>query len=149
MEKILVLHGPNLNLLGLREPMLYGHKNLDCLNTELKIKAKEYGFTLMAQQSNSESELIDAVQNSISNNIDYIIINPAAFTHTSIALRDAFLSVGVPFIEVHISNIFAREPFREKSYFSDIAIGVISGFGINSYFLAITAISNLLKRESN
>jgi 3-dehydroquinate dehydratase-2 len=149
MEKILVLHGPNLNLLGLREPMLYGHKNLDYLNERLKIEAESHGFILIAQQSNSESELIDAVQNSITNNIDYIIINPAAYTHTSIALRDAFLCVGVPFIEVHISNIFAREPFREKSYFSDIAIGVISGFGIDSYFLAINAISNLLKRENN
>ena len=140
MKKILVLHGPNLNLLGLREPSLYGSTTLAQLNEQLQKRATAAGFTLTSQQSNSEVELINAIHQTMFDEIDYLIINPAAFTHTSIAMRDALLAVKIPFIEVHISNIYAREPFRKHSYFSDIAEGIISGLGTNGYFLALQAI---------
>ncbi|WP_058528250.1 type II 3-dehydroquinate dehydratase [Legionella londiniensis] len=140
MKTILVLNGPNLNLLGTREPEVYGEDSLEKLNQNLKDKAQIAGFELKARQSNSESELIHLIHEAFAAKIDYFIVNPAAFTHTSIALRDALIAVKIPFIEVHISNIYARESFRRHSYFSDIALGVISGFGTKGYFLALEAI---------
>ncbi len=145
MKKILVLHGPNLNLLGLREPAVYGHATLAQLNEQLAQRASKSGFTLAAIQSNSESELINTVHQALTDQTAYLIINPAAYTHTSIALRDALLATQIPFVEVHISNIHARETFRHHSYFSDIAQGVISGFGTQGYLLALQAI---IERES-
>lgn len=144
MKKILVLHGPNLNLLGLREPSVYGLDSLKQINEQLEKRARAADFTLTAMQSNSESELIDAIHQAYTEQVDYLIINPAAFTHTSIALRDAVLAVQIPFIEVHISNIYARESFRQHSWFSDIAAGVISGLGTNGYLLALQAIIDKL-----
>jgi 3-dehydroquinate dehydratase II len=149
MKKIRVLHGPSLNLLGMREPMMYGQNTLSYLNEELEAQAKLAGYMLTAMQSNSESDLVDLIHQSLADDIDYMIINPAAFTHTSIAMRDALLAVSIPFIEVHISNIHSRESFRHKSYFSDIATGVITGLGTNGYLLAIQAISTISKRENN
>lgn len=140
MKKVLVLHGPNLNLLGLREPSLYGKTTLADLSDMLVEKAEAAGLELTTYQSNSEAELIHAIHQAWTNQTDYLIFNPAAFTHTSIALRDALLAVSIPFIEVHVSNIYAREPFRHQSFFSDIAFGVISGFGIQGYTLALQTI---------
>jgi 3-dehydroquinate dehydratase-2 len=134
---ILVLHGPNLNLLGTREPQVYGSVTLDEINRNLSNLAASAGIKLASFQSNAEAELIDRVQRAINEEIDFIIINPAAYTHTSIALRDALAAVQLPFIEVHLSNIFAREPFRRDSYFSDLAQGVISGLGPKGYELAL------------
>lgn len=149
MKKILVLHGPNLNRLGLREPSVYGTITLPQINQNLASLATASGITLTAIQSNSEADLIDIVQQAWDDQIDYLIINPAAFTHTSIALRDALLATHIPFIEVHISNIFARESFRHHSYFSDIATGVISGLGVMGYTLALqTIIEEFKQRES-
>lgn len=145
MKKILVLHGPNLNLLGLREPFMYGDKSLEQLNKELHQQASQAGFSLTAQQSNDEAVLIDLIHQTIKHDINYLIINPAAYTHTSIALRDALLAVQIPFIEVHITNLFARDTFRHHSYFSDIATGVISGLGTNGYLLALQAIIKAFK----
>ena len=136
MATILVLNGPNLNLLGIREPEIYGDKNLQQIEKELSIIANENNCNLESFQSNSESDLVDKVQER-SKSIDYMIINPGAFTHTSIALRDVLLAVEIPFIEVHISNIFSREEFRKNSYFSDIAQGTISGLGFKGYELAL------------
>lgn len=135
--QILVIHGPNLNLLGRREPEIYGHAMLSEINSSLTILAEKAGVILEAFQSNSEGELIDRVQRAIDERIHFIIINPAAFTHTSIALRDALAAAHIPFLEVHLSNIFAREAFRKKSYFSDLAVGVVSGLGTQSYELAL------------
>lgn len=140
MKKILVLHGPNLNRLGMREPAVYGLTTLEEVNATLRKEAKEAGLELNAKQSNSEAELIDLIHQAPDNKIDYFIINPAAFTHTSIAIRDALTAVALPFIEVHISNIYAREAFRHHSYFSDIARGVICGLGVKGYSLALQAI---------
>ena len=140
MKKILVLHGPNLNLLGSREPDQYGHESLAELNERLKHQAEEEGVALQTFQSNSEADLIDAIHQAHEKKIDYIIINPAAYTHTSIALRDALVAVHIPFIEVHISNIYARESFRQHSYFSEVALGVISGLGPYGYLLALQTI---------
>lgn len=140
MKKILVLHGPNLNLLGSREPEHYGSESLADLNKRLKQQADTAGIELQTFQSNSEADLIHAIHHTVEHNINYIIINPAAFTHTSIALRDALIAVNVPFIEVHISNVHARESFRHHSYFSDIALGVISGLGTYGYVLALQTI---------
>lgn len=148
MGKVLVVHGPNLNMLGLRQPEVYGSETLSILNDKLSKRAKELGFELSIIQSNSEEKIIETIHKSLEWPTKYIIINPAAFTHTSIAIRDALLSVNIPFIEVHISNIHARDLFRRDSYFSDIAHGVISGFGTDSYFLALEAISTISKRES-
>lgn len=148
MKKILVVHGPNLNMLGHREKSIYGSQNLTELNTELAQQAQELGFLLVTMQSNSEEKIIETIQQSLDVGVTYIIINPAAFTHTSIAIRDALLSVNIPFIEVHISNTHTRESFRRESYFSDIALGVISGFGTYSYYLALQAISTISKREN-
>lgn len=140
MKKILVLHGPNLNLLGTREPTVYGTTTLDEINNNLIRVAKERKLSLTCFQSNAESELIQAIHHAGRDKVAYIIINPAGFTHTSIALRDALAAVAIPFIEVHLSNIFSRETFRHHSYFSDLAKGVISGFGAKSYLLALDAI---------
>ena len=136
MATILVLNGPNLNLLGTREPEIYGDKNLQQIEKELSIIANESNCNLESFQSNSESDLVDKIQER-SQSIDYMIINPGAFTHTSIALRDVLLAVEIPFIEVHISNIFSREEFRKNSYFSDIAQGTICGLGFKGYELAL------------
>ena len=138
MANILVLHGPNLNLLGTREPEIYGATTLADIDTSLVKQAKVAGHTLSSLQSNAEHELVTAIQDS-SNKVDYIIINPAAFTHTSVAMRDALAAVNIPFIEVHLSNVYAREDFRRHSYFSDLAQGVISGLGATGYSLALTS----------
>lgn len=143
MASILVLNGPNLNLLGGREPDQYGHRSLNEIMEELDRFAGACGHELHHVQSNSESALVEAIQTATHDGIDYIIFNPAAFTHTSIALRDALLAVDISFVEVHLSAVAARESFRQVSYFSDIAMGVISGFHGESYMLALQAIINL------
>ncbi|MGB0892941.1 MAG: type II 3-dehydroquinate dehydratase [Parashewanella sp.] len=135
-HKILLLNGPNLNLLGRREPDVYGHQTLAELVDDVSKQAKSMGIKLQHLQSNAEHELIEAVHQT---DADFIIINPAAFTHTSIALRDALLGVAIPFIEVHLSNIHAREPFRQHSYLSDKAVGVICGLGAQGYQFALQA----------
>ena len=140
MKKILVLHGPNLNLLGLREPALYGTTTLAELNQQLQTQAEKAGWALASLQSNAEADLITAVQQALNDEVSFIMINPAALTHSSIAIRDALLAVRIPFIEVHITNLHKREPFRHHSYLSDLAEGVISGFGLTSYRLALQAI---------
>ena len=147
-HKILILHGSNLNLLGKREPEIYGRDTLEDINKSLLEVANNSNIVLESYQSNSESDLITKIQSGFENNYDFLIINTAAFTHTSIALRDAVLAVNRPFIEVHLSNVFAREQFRHKSYFSDIAIGVISGLGVKGYHMALTyAIDYLSGKE--
>jgi len=138
MANILVLHGPNLNLLGTREPEIYGATTLSDIDAVLIEQAKALGHSLECVQSNAEHELVSTIQNSL-NKVDYIIINPAAFTHTSVAMRDALAAVNIPFIEVHLSNVHAREDFRRHSYFSDLAQGVISGLGAKGYSLALSA----------
>jgi 3-dehydroquinate dehydratase-2 len=137
MKKILVLHGPNLNLLGSREPDVYGRITLDEINSKLTQQAQQNGASLAAMQSNAEVTLVERVQAARLDGTDFIIINPAAFTHTSVALRDALAAVAIPFIEVHLSNVFAREAFRKESFFSDLAVGVISGLGASGYELAL------------
>lgn len=139
MATILVLHGPNLNLLGTREPEVYGSTTLADVNLQLQQACKEAGHHLQVLQSNAEYELIDRIHDAAKEGINFIIINPAAFTHTSVALRDALAGVNIPFIEVHISNVYAREPFRHHSYLSDIAEGVICGLGTQGYRLALDA----------
>ena len=139
MSTILVLHGPNLNLLGTREPEVYGYETLADIDDRLRSLAAEQGHHLLHLQSNAEYELIERVHEARAEGVDFIIINPAAFTHTSVALRDAMLASGIPFIEVHLSNVHAREPFRHHSYFSDIAEGVICGLGSQGYDLALQA----------
>jgi len=137
MKKILVLHGPNLNLLGSREPDVYGRITLDEINNKLTQQAQICGASLSTMQSNAEVDLVERVQAARLDGTDFIIINPAAFTHTSVALRDALAAVAIPFIEVHLSNVYAREAFRKESFFSDLAIGVISGLGASGYELAL------------
>ena len=139
MATILVLNGPNLNLLGSREPDLYGAETLDTIQNQLSGLARENGHQLQFDQSNAEHELVERIHAAKNDGIDFIIFNPAAFTHTSIALRDALLGTAIPFIEVHLSNVHKREEFRKHSYFSDIAEGVISGFGAHGYALALQA----------
>ncbi|MBU2710925.1 type II 3-dehydroquinate dehydratase [Zooshikella harenae] len=139
MATILVLHGPNLNLLGKREPTIYGSTTLDDINQTLTTLALEHGHHLQAMQSNAEYELIDRIHDAANEGIHFIIINPAAFTHTSVALRDALLGVNIPFIEIHLSNVYQREHFRHQSYFSDVAKGVICGLGAQGYELALLA----------
>src|SRR5258706_10859993 len=136
-KRILVLHGPNLNLLGEREPQHYGATSLDAINQRLQARAAQAGVTLTVAQSNDESELVGRIQQAQRDTVDFIIINPAAFTHTSVALRDALAPVRIPFIEVHLSNVFRREEFRRHSYFTDLAAGVISGLGAKGYELAL------------
>lgn len=145
-KTILVLHGPNLNLLGVREPQHYGSATLENINQRLAERAKAAGVMLDAFQSNSEAELIAKVQLLASKPVDFVIINPAAFTHTSVALRDALAAVKVPFIEVHLSNVHARESFRHHSYFSDIAVGVICGLGAQGYELALEYVLNTINK---
>ncbi len=137
MKNVLVLHGPNLNMLGTREPDVYGRMTLDEINRNLHELAAKNKIKLADFQSNSESALVDRVQQARTEEVDFIIINPAAFTHTSVALRDALAAVAIPFIEVHLSNVFARESFRRESYFSDHAVGVISGLGAAGYEFAL------------
>jgi 3-dehydroquinate dehydratase-2 len=139
MAKLLVLHGPNLNLLGSREPEVYGQTTLAEIDGDLRTRAAAAGHALESLQSNSELELIDRVQAARDDGTGFILINPAAFTHTSVALRDALAAAAVPFVEVHLSNPHAREPFRHNSFFSDLAVGVIAGFGADSYRYALEA----------
>jgi 3-dehydroquinate dehydratase-2 len=139
MSTILVLNGPNLNLLGTREPGHYGQVTLAEIERRLGDQIAASGHRLTFLQSNAEAELIEAIHRAPREGVAFILINPAAFTHTSVALRDALLAIGIPFIEVHLSNVHAREPFRAQSYFSDIAIGVISGLGAQGYELALSA----------
>jgi 3-dehydroquinate dehydratase-2 len=134
---VLVLHGPNLNLLGTREPAHYGTTTLAQINARLAGLAAEHGVQLSDFQSNAEADLIERVHAASGEGVDFIIINPAAYTHTSVALRDALTGVGIPFIEVHLSNVHAREPFRHRSYFSDVAVGVICGLGAQGYEAAL------------
>ena len=136
-RKVLVLHGPNLNLLGTREPQTYGHTTLADINEALAKRAAEAGIDLDTFQSNHEGALVDRIHAARSEGVDFIVINPAAFTHTSVALRDALAGVAIPFVEVHLSNVHRREPFRHHSYFSDQAIGVICGLGWQGYLLAL------------
>ena len=137
MKNILVLHGPNLNLLGSREPDVYGRITLDEINARLKKLAEMQGTSLTCFQSNAEAALVERIQQARADGTQFIVINPAAFTHTSVSLRDALAAVALPFVEVHLSNVFAREAFRKESFFSDIAIGVISGFGAAGYEFAV------------
>lgn len=136
-KAILVLHGPNLNLLGSREPQHYGHASLEDINQMLKSRGEACGVSVECFQSNHEGILIDRVQQARHDGVDFILINPAGYTHTSIALRDALAATGIPFVEVHLSNVHAREPFRHHSHFSDLALGVIAGLGAQGYELAL------------
>jgi len=146
MATILVLHGPNLNLLGTREPQVYGNETLDDINRRLADTCQTAGHHLLHLQSNAEYELIERIHDARLEGIHFIVFNPGAFTHTSIALRDALLAVNIPFIEVHLSNVYKREAFRHHSYFSDIAAGTITGLGSQGYHLALQA---ALTRISN
>lgn len=137
IQNILIVHGPNLNLLGVREPEIYGGTTLQDINRNLSKLSENKGVNLDFFQSNAESALIDRVQQTLNDGTDFIIINPAAYTHTSVALRDALAAVKLPFIEVHLSNVYSRESFRQRSYFSDLAVGVISGLGAKGYELAL------------
>jgi len=145
MSKILLLNGPNLNLLGSREPEVYGYTTLDDIVTDATSYASSLGHQLSHLQSNAEHALIDGIHAAKTDGVEFIVINPGAFTHSSIALRDAFLGVSIPFIEIHLSNVFAREEFRAHSYLSDVAVGLISGLGANGYRLAINAADQQLK----
>ena len=137
MKNILVLHGPNLNLLGSREPDVYGRVTLDEINARLAKLAEKQDASVTCFQSNAEAALVDRIQQARADGTQFIVINPAAFTHTSVSLRDALAAVALPFVEVHLSNVFAREAFRKESFFSDIAIGVISGLGPMGYEFAV------------
>lgn len=144
-RRILVLHGPNLNLLGLREPEIYGHETLADIDASLARQARAAAVELITFQSNHEGDLIDRIQAARSEGVAFIVINPGGFTHTSVALRDALAGVAIPFVEVHLSNIHAREPFRRHSYFSDIAAGVICGLGSHGYRLALDYALNRIR----
>ncbi len=148
MLKILVLHGPNLNLLGTREPTLYGLTTLEELNTSLVTLGKELGVSVEARQSNIEGELVTWIQEA-SSQFQGLLMNPAAYTHTSIALRDAIVGVGMPTVEVHLSNIHRRESFRRRSYLAPVALGQISGFGPHSYFLGLRALVAALQQRTS
>lgn len=148
MAKLLVLHGPNLNLLGTREPAHYGTRTLADIDAGLKQRAEQAGHVLESFQSNAEHLLVERVQAAADEGVKFILINPAALTHTSVALRDALAAVAIPFIEVHLSNVYAREPFRRHSYFSDLAAGVIAGLGAPGYELALqAALQQLAKND--
>lgn len=148
MAKILVLNGPNLNLLGVREPTHYGQTTLDDINKNLVTLAEDAGHKLEYFQSNAEDQLIEIIHKAYQNKTDFIIINPAAFTHTSVAIRDALLGVNIPFVELHLSNVYKREEFRHKSFFSDIAVGVITGLGHTGYELALQyALTHIAQRD--
>ncbi len=148
MARILLFHGPNLNLLGTRKPDIYGADTLHDINTPAKQYAAGLGHVVDAFQSNAEHDLVDAVQRAKGEGVEFIIVNPAAFTHTSVALRDALLAVDIPFIEVHLSNVHAREDFRRRSYFSDVARGVISGLGAYGYDCAMRAAVRMLESRA-
>lgn len=148
MATILVLHGPNLNMLGTREPEVYGRETLADINDRLHDQAAAAGHHLLHLQSNAEYELIERLHEARAEGVDFVLINPAAFTHTSVALRDAILASDIPFIEVHLSNVHAREAFRHHSYFSDIAVGVICGLGSQGYDLALQAALRQLKQQA-
>lgn len=149
-ETLLVLHGPNLNLLGTRQREIYGSVPLQVLNQRLVKLAAQFNYKLTCKQSNSELALIEEIHQAPKKGVRLILFNPAAFTHTSVALRDALLAVSIPFIEVHLSNVHAREPFRAHSYFSDIALGTIVGFGVKGYELALhAAIDYLALKETS
>lgn len=148
MARLLLLNGPNLDLLGGREPERYGNTSLKEITARLSEQAAARGHLLDARQSNAEHELIEQIHRAGRDGVDFILFNPAAFTHTSIALRDAMLAVGIPFIEVHLSNVQARESFRQQSYFSDIASGTITGLGAKGYELALEAAMHLLEIKS-
>ena len=145
-KNILLINGPNLNLLGVREPDHYGKDTLQAIESRLAAAAQRPGARLEACQSNSEAELVERIQQAGRDKVDFIIINPAAYTHTSVAMRDALAAVGIPFVEVHLSNVFAREAFRHQSYFTDIAVGIISGLGAKGYELALEFALHYSKR---
>jgi 3-dehydroquinate dehydratase-2 len=145
--KILVIHGPNLNLLGKREPEIYGRTTLDEINSTLKKEAETLGIEVEFFQSNSEGEIVTRIQEA-TGKFDGIVINPAAYTHTSVAIRDAIVSTDIPTVEVHISNVYKREEFRRKSFISGVVVGVISGFGVDSYLLGLRGLINYLKKRS-
>jgi 3-dehydroquinate dehydratase II len=147
MPRILVLNGPNLNLLGRREPEVYGYMDLPTINKHLQSVAEQQGCEFESFQSNAEHELVDRIQQAPAGSVGFIIINAAAYTHTSIALRDALRGVAIPFIEVHLSNVFAREPFRHHSYLSDGAVGIISGLGAQGYEFAVLAACRFLNSK--
>ena len=146
MSRIMVLHGPNLNLLGAREPEIYGSATLEDIDSDMRALAVSKGVDLTSLQSNAESVLVEAIQNAANDGTGFIVINPAALTHTSVALRDALLAVDLPFIEVHLSNVYAREAFRQKSYLSDIATAVITGLGAAGYQYALSAAIDALEK---
>ncbi len=148
MAKITLLNGPNLNLLGVREPGHYGSKTLEDIESTLVTKAEELGHQLDFYQSNAEHVIVEKIHHAFKKQVDFIIINPAAFTHTSVSIRDALLATKIPFIEVHLSNIHARESFRTQSYFSDIAVGVICGLGAKGYELALQATHQILAERN-
>lgn len=145
MHKVLVVHGPNLNLLGSREPSVYGTDTLEAINRRLVERGKGLGLAIDTFQSNGEGALVDRIQQASADGAAFVIINPAAYTHTSVALRDALLATAVPFIEVHLSNVHARESFRRQSWLSDVAVGVICGLGAQGYELAVDAAAHYLK----
>ena len=147
MANLLLLNGPNLNLLGAREPSVYGSATLESIETHMAELAGEMGHTLATFQSNAEHDIVEQVQQGGADGVDFILLNPGAFTHTSVAIRDALLAVGIPFIEIHLSNVFAREDFRHSSYFSDIAAGCIFGLGAYGYEIALQAASRQLSEE--
>lgn len=147
MSKILIMHGPNLNLLGTREPDHYGATTLAEIDRRLHAKAQVAGIELESFQSNTEGVLIDRVHQAAKTGVKFIVVNPAGYTHTSVALRDAFAAVAIPFIEVHLSNVHAREAFRSESYFSDLAVGVISGLGADGYEFALEAAIRHVKNK--
>ena len=148
MAKLLVLHGPNLNLLGTREPEVYGRTTLAQIDADLAQRAQAAGHQLESLQSNAEHVLVDRIQAARTDGTAFALVNPAAFTHTSVAIRDALAAVALPFIEVHLSNPHAREPFRRTSYFSDLAVGVVAGFGAASYVLALDAALQRLSTDT-
>ena len=148
MQKILLLHGPNLNLLGTRETEYYGRSTLAEINQGLQTLGQQFNYQITCKQSNAEHDLIACIHAAASQSIDFILFNPAAFTHTSIALRDALLAIGIPFIEIHLSNIYSREPFRQQSFFSDIAYGIVAGFGPKSYELALLAANHYFNTQT-
>ncbi|MFQ5559631.1 MAG: type II 3-dehydroquinate dehydratase [Nitrospinota bacterium] len=147
MKDILFVNGPNINMLGKREPGIYGSSTLSSINKSLRDSAKKEGVKVDFFQSNHEGDIIERIQKTNESNTGVVLINPGAFTHTSIAIRDALLAVGRPVIEIHLSNIFKREPFRRTSFISDIAIGVITGFGPESYFLGLQAAISFLRNQ--